>query len=540
MKIQRVLLFTMALLFERCAQVGPLGGGKRDTDPPVLTDAIPSNHTVNFNSGEIILKFDEFVQLKELNNQLIISPKIKTAPEITSEGRNIRISIKKEELHPGTTYRFYFGKAIADMHESNSLPDFEYVFSTGPNIDTLKISGTVTEAASNQPVGNVLVGLYPINSSDSIAWQETPDYFTRSSENGSFSLKNIPPATFKVIGINDKNKNGLYDGETEKIAFLDESLHLQNDSNIRLRLFQEEMPKVFLRKTINPYYGLTQLVLNKKTSPSIKTVVPSEAEMVYENQKGAEKDTISVYYKELKDTLGLLLSYPGHTDTLNIQLPQQKILKRTHRSFQLNTRNNNIPLGLPLVISFPVWMDTSLTFVERMTLADTEDTAHALLPVSGHWLNIREFAVDAKLAEGHNYQLKADTGAFYDFRETGTDSSRINFRVQSRLDFGKVTLNVKLNRKQSYIIQLINDQLQVIKEAYTEFSLSSSNAVSIDFTDVPPGTYQTRIIFDDNRNKKWDTGNLLRKIQPEKTVINSKQLKVLSDWEIEEEIVIRE
>jgi hypothetical protein len=53
------------------------------------------------------------------------------------------------------------------------------------------------------------------------------------------------------------------------------------------------------------------------------------------------------------------------------------------------------------------------------------------------------------------------------------------------------------------------------------------------------GTYQVRIILDDNANGKWDTGNVLKRIQPELVEINSKLLKVIADWEIEEDIIQR-
>jgi hypothetical protein len=115
----------------------------------------------------------------------------------------------------------------------------------------------------------------------------------------------------------------------------------------------------------------------------------------------------------------------------------------------------------------------------------------------------------------------------------------VNFKVQSRTDLGKVTLKVLLNLKQSYIVQLLNERDQVVRQEFISFSLSSSNAATIDFTNVPPGAYVAKIIFDDNENKKWDTGNYLQNKQPEKVFISSKQIKALPDWEVEEEILVK-
>lgn len=154
-----VFVLTTIFLLQQCAQVGTLTGGKRDTTPPKLQEAIPANQSTNFNSEKITLKFDEFVQLKDLNNQLIVTPKLKTQPEVEASGKTIHIYIKKEELLPNTTYRLFFGKAIADMHEGNSMENFDYVFSTGTTVDTTKIKGTITEAFNNKPAKKRFSGI---------------------------------------------------------------------------------------------------------------------------------------------------------------------------------------------------------------------------------------------------------------------------------------------------------------------------------------------------------------------------------------------
>ena len=124
-KLEIIILFS--LLFCNCAQVVNLSGGKKDLSPPKLIEAIPNNNSVLFDSETISIKFDEFIKLNDLNNQLIICPKIKTNPEISVLGKELLIRLKKEELLPNTTYRFYFGSSIIDMHEGNPLLNFEYV-----------------------------------------------------------------------------------------------------------------------------------------------------------------------------------------------------------------------------------------------------------------------------------------------------------------------------------------------------------------------------------------------------------------------------
>jgi hypothetical protein len=535
--------FGLILVLTRCAQIGQLSGGKKDVTPPKLVEAMPFNYRTHFNMDEIVLRFDEFIQIKDLSSQLIISPRLKTTPEIIAEGKKIRITLKKEELMPGTTYRFYFGRSIADMNESNSIPDFEYVFSTGAYIDSLKVKGTVTDAFNNKSSPSILVGLYyEKKSRDSLPYVQEPDYFARTNDNGEFDLKYLPYTTFKVFAFSDKNKNGVYDGESEKVAFLESDLKLLGDTTIRLRLFQEEPSKSFIKRTASPYYGFTQLFLNKKSKVEVSALNAKENADISQMDRDKEKDTISLYYKGIRDTLGLVIHNftSGKADTLKLPIPKNNPGKKRLKSYSTNISGNKLVLDNKIKITFLNWMDTTRRDLSRIRLSSKEDSLISTLSLTGAWINITTFEIENTLKQGVNYSLRIDTNAFFDINQFTNDSSMLQFRTESKAEFGKLTLKLRLNKKQSYVIQLINEQEKVIKERDFSFSLSSSNAVSLDFTDIPPGVYSAKIVFDDNKNKKWDSGSLNRKQQPEKVIIHSKRLKVLPDWEIEEEILIKE
>jgi uncharacterized protein (DUF2141 family) len=540
---QILLAVILLLILARCAQVGMLTGGKKDITPPKLLEAIPANKSTGFNTDEILLRFDEFVQVKDLSNQLIISPKLKTTPDITASGKIIHIELKKEELLPNTTYRFYFGSAIADMNESNGIQNFEYVFSTGSFIDSLNIKGTVTDAFNNKPVGKVVVGLYNVATvTDSTPYKEPPDYISRTNDNGSFTFGNLPYGSFKVIALADGNKNNLYDGESERIAFRDSALTLTSDTTISLKLFQEEAVKGFIKKTLQPYYGFTQILLNKKAKVTLTPLKPGLADKISETRVGRQKDTIAFFYRDIKDTLVLAVNNLTFKkkDTVRLVIPKNNTARKHLKSFNTSIQSNSLPLGSALKLSFLNWMDTTRSDVSKLKLTLKQDSLVSEVPATGRWLSITDYEITSRLMEGRNYHLKIDTLAFFDINGFTNDTLSTDFKTQSKAEFGKVTLKLLLNKKQSYIIQLISSADQVVKEQYISFALSSSNAVTLNFTDVPPGTYAAKIIFDNNENKKWDSGNLLAKQQPERVIINSKQLKVLSDWEIEEEIIVKE
>jgi hypothetical protein len=537
-----LIVLAVCGLFYRCAQVVPLSGGKKDTTPPKLLEAVPSSSSLNFNSAGIVLRFDEYVQLKDLKNQLIVTPRLKTDPEITAEGKKILISIKREELKPNTTYRFYFGKAICDMREGNPISGYEYVFSTGSKIDTLHLRGTVNDAFNLKPAGDVIVGLYDWNeNSDSLAYKQAPEYIAKSDAAGSFAFAYLPLQNFRVIAFYDKNKNLVYDGESEKIAFRDEELRLRSDSSMDLQIFAEEGSKLFIKKTVMPYFGRVMVIYNRKAVFNVEVKDEENSWGVYEPAKGMEKDTISLYYKNAKDTMTLMIHEHGgkKIDTVSLAVPKLKINKR--KSLQVNHNIAGGVLGwkVPLRLNFFNIIDSSTCNFGRMQLIYKDDTTEVKEPVKLRFIEPMRIQVENKLKEGTSYKLKMDTACLFDWQGRYNDSMSITFRTQARGELGKITLNLLLNIKQAYIIQLLSDKDVLMKEDYVSLSLSSSNAAIVDFTGVSPGTYKVKVIFDDNENKKWDTGNYLQNRQAEKVFISQKQIKAMSDWDVEEQIEVK-
>ena len=135
------LVAILSLIIVSCAKRGTPSGGPLDKTAPILLKASPENYSINFSGNEIRLNFDEYVKLKDVNKQLIISPPLKTIPTIVPQsGASKFIKIKiLDTLQPNTTYSFNFGNSIVDNNEENPFPFFKYVFSTGSEIDSLQV-----------------------------------------------------------------------------------------------------------------------------------------------------------------------------------------------------------------------------------------------------------------------------------------------------------------------------------------------------------------------------------------------------------------
>ena len=218
----------LAVLCLSCAQVGAPTGGPRDEDPPVVLESIPPNYSTRFEAKRILITFDEYIVLDNVNQELIVSPPMEEKPEVKLRKKTLVIEFE-EELMENTTYTFNFGNAIKDLHEGNKLQNFEYVFSTGEVLDSMSVRGTLLNAENlEKPETPVSVMLYS-DLRDSVPLLDIPLYVGRSDDSGVFSVNNLRPGQYKVFALNDGNNNLLFDMPSEEIAFLDTSLTVHPD-----------------------------------------------------------------------------------------------------------------------------------------------------------------------------------------------------------------------------------------------------------------------------------------------------------------------
>ncbi|MCH8555530.1 MAG: Ig-like domain-containing protein, partial [Schleiferiaceae bacterium] len=246
---QKFLLFFVAIaLALSCARPGAPTGGPTDETPPELVTATPPNKSLYFEGRKIALTFDEYIQLKDLSGQLLISPPLKEKPETLLKGKTLFITLK-EDLKDSTTYTFSFGKAITDLNEGNEALGLKYVISTGSYLDSLSFSGKLVDAFTNQPVEKIMALLYDLNDTiptDSLPYLAFPSYFAITDEQGAFTFENLRLDTFKLFAVEDKNSDYLYNPGSEKMAFVTDLIYTDTVVPMTLRLFKEQpLPKFF-------------------------------------------------------------------------------------------------------------------------------------------------------------------------------------------------------------------------------------------------------------------------------------------------------
>lgn len=202
----------LTVLLASCASVTPIPGGPEDTDPPeiVSTKSTP-NLQRRFEKQPIRLTFNEWVEVKDIGTQVIVSPPLEFSPDIDLKGKSVYFQFNEEErLRPDATYTINFGESVRDYTEGNPTPNLRFVFSTGDNLDSLSVSGKVEDAFTGEPIPGAMVLLYD-QLADTIIRAERPFYFARTNEAGQFRIENVKGGQFRAFALIDNNFNYLYD-----------------------------------------------------------------------------------------------------------------------------------------------------------------------------------------------------------------------------------------------------------------------------------------------------------------------------------------
>jgi hypothetical protein len=195
------IFYFASLSITGCAQVGYPTGGDKDTIPPELVKATPAERAINFTGKEITLTFNEYIEVADIQNNVLIAPFPKTTPNITHKLKTVTIKLK-DTLLPNTTYAIDFGNSLKDLNEGNPFRNYTYVFSTGSTIDSMTLSGTVVMAETGKIDSTITAVLYK-DAPDSAVQNRKPNYIARLNSQGNFTFKNLSAGAFKLYALKD-------------------------------------------------------------------------------------------------------------------------------------------------------------------------------------------------------------------------------------------------------------------------------------------------------------------------------------------------
>ncbi len=497
----------LALLIYACANRGYPEGGPKDTTPPVVVGEVPVSYTKNFDKKRVDIFFNEFVQLKDVNEKFVFSPPLKKNPKVSLRGKYVQVSIP-DTLRPNTTYSMDFADAIVDNNEGNPLGYYRYVFSTGDIIDTLEVSGNVVNAESYEPMVNILVGLYE-DQADSVPLLQLPDYIARTDSAGFFRLTNLRQAHYRVMAIEDKNKDKKYAPEAEMFGYLDSTVFpivmpmvrtdtfriieqisgrdtITRDSivtteylgygpgNLYIRMFQEKLTQLYLvdsdRKDREKLDFIFSIPAENEFQARLWDTLATEPlpEDWYFKEQTIGKDTITLWIKDStvykRDTLNVILSYlrsdstGQHTlyaDTVHYSFKEKKNNESRGKKKKeddnpkiefLQIKSNvsgELDLKARLRLEFDRPVDKS--GLQHLRLSEKVDTLYQPVDfkVNEDDRKVRAVYVDAPWKAGGEYLLEIDSASVYDIYGHFNDKVSKNFKVRTEEYYGKVILTVK-------------------------------------------------------------------------------------------------
>ena len=521
----RFILFLLLFVCIGCAKKGSITGGLKDTIAPTLKISFPENFSTNFKGNQIKLTFDEYIKLKGLEKQLIVSPPMKNEPLIIPSSVTKYLTIQiKDTLQPNTTYSFNFGQSITDNNEGNPLNQFKYVFSTGPYIDSLALGGRVKDALDREVESFVSVMLYEVNEKfkDSVVYTSPPRYITNTLDSlKTFRLENLKAGKYLLVAMKDRNNNNKFNPKTEKIGFHKQFITIPNDTVYEIELFKEVLPfKAYKPSQVSGNRIAIGYDGKQDFSKSKPKIILKNNNQILESivTQFPKKDSLQVWYKPIKaDSLLLNIKKESYVNDFSVKIKNQK--KDTLSINAVQTGILNMRDEFTLESSTPlVKIDKSKIFINSSKTKITEFTP-----------NYDDFNQKLVLNFPKNtsekYQIQLLPGALTDFFEKSNDTLTYKLETRSESDYGNLIVDLQNVKRFPIIIELTNEKGEILAYDYSEKN------TKVEFNFLEPKDYILRVIYDDNKNKKWDSGNYLEKRQAEEVIYYSKVIKdVRANW----------
>ena len=570
-----LIVFAISFLVYACANrgSGPTGGPK-DTTPPKVMKSVPLNGSLNFRKKQIEILFDEMVSIEKPNENIIISPPQQKPPDVKSYGKSIVVNFN-ENLLDSTTYSINFGNGIVDLNEKNAIKNYLFSFSTGNQIDTMKISGTVINAEDLNPLPGIIVGIYR-ETEDSVFFKKPFLRIGRTDETGRFSISNMKKGKYKVFALGDANHDYFFQ-PGENLAMCDSMIRptfrieqmkdtVWKDSstvdsirtymgtrylpdNLMLRLFKENKKRQYFVKYERKEPFVFSLFFN---APAAKlpelTAMNFNWDKKFILQKSQHNDSLTYWITDSTvwkmDTLQFRMSYLKSdsvfnlklaTDTINVAMRKLRINTKAKKTIT-SVKKEPLKFNTNIAAAFDVFNPIALSFeaplatidVSKIKLLQKIDTTYKQIPFKWRQVDSTKisFAIDYKWMPEKSYQLRIDSAAFKSIYDRTSNALKTDFKIRSLDEYSSVKMMLpKFNPKVVFQILDTKDVVIASKPALEKGTL---------FQYLRPGDYYMRLFIDENGNGVWDTGDFSSKKQPEQVYYYPKKMTLKANWDFEE------
>jgi hypothetical protein len=569
------LLLVLPVLLSRCAQVAQPPGGKKDTLAPVLLKSVPANRQLNYAGRVVELAFDEYVNIENLQQKTVITPQDSNTFQTKLLPQGLRITFDKP-LQPNTTYTINFSDAVRDITERNVATETKVVFSTGPRLDSLGLSGAVTDAHTRLPAQNVVVGLFSPTDTLPVT-RKRPAYFARTDTSGLYRIENVRVGTYKIFAFDDADLNLVNNTPGERIGFRDSLLTLDRTrDNVDVVLFRSyTKPRIVRRERTDETVGLelnvgivdyklrygrfapdapvstsagsatatnvgaTTATITTPTDSTPAAITAITGAVVNASPltgNGAKPaDTLQSFLE--RDRLIRLFRPTGRAagDTLFVTISAldsagktTELRERIYFSPLRTKARNRTPFTAELDPTPGAFLDNTnlvfdLTFNKPVFRFDPvlvqlyADSARPdrLIASNFRWTNHdAHLSIRASSRATDTLTLRLRKGAFVSVQGDTLTPARSRFRVADPDSYGLISGRVTTERVKPTDKNLI---VELLDERYKVLR-TVIGAGTYSFGRLRPGRYRLRLILDRNANRRYDTGDISAGIQPEEII----------------------
>lgn len=553
--------------FTGCANrgVGPQGGPK-DSIPPVAVRSIPLNGSVHFDGKKIDILFNEYIQLSNIGQNLLMSPPQQNPPDVKARGKHVQV-IFKDSLRDSTTYTIDFGDAICDYTEKNPIHGYSFAFSTGDIIDTLELFGSVYDAENNNPLAGIYVGIHA-DLSDSAFTSQPFLRIAKTDTAGLYRIGNMRAGTYRLYAVDDISRDyRLTIGES--LAFADQTISVPQDSTPSataepLFLFKPQQQRLYLQRTLREKQHIIQLLFSSAPDsvPVLRALPPSAVDSTKSDSAwtdptpylyphySAKRDTLTLWLTDsiaiAQDTLFFEARYrrtdsifllEWYTDTLRAVYRAPRLTAKAKEAQERKNRNRRLELKSNARKGFQVY-DTLQLSCSTPLARIAKDSIHLLEKVDTTFKAVPftiltrdslplQLQLVSDLKAGGKYELRIDSGALHDVYGITHIAGQYPLQVKRIEEYA--TLRVKTNPYHPKArIQLLNGKDKMVLD------LPAQEAGTL-FEYLKPETYYLRLYIDENGDGKWTTGSWNPKRQPEPVYYYSEKIQTKANWDFEEE-----
>ena len=588
------LLFAVLAIVCSCAKMGQPDGGWYDETPPAIVRTSPADQGVNIKAKKINIYFNEYIQVDNPTEKVVISPPQIEQAEIKPSGKKIEVELK-DSLKPNTTYTIDFSDAISDNNENNPLGNYTFTFSTGDHIDTMQVAGYVLNAENLEPIKGILVGLYN-NLSDTIFTKEPMLRVSRTDSRGHFVIKGVAPGDYRIYALQDADNNYYFNQKSEQLAFTHDiitptfkpdirqdtlwrdSLHIDSiarvpythflPDDIVLRAFTEVQTDRYLIKSERnePDHFTLFFSYGDSLLPQIRGLNFNEHE-AFITELSEKRDTITYWLRDTmlvnQDTLRMELKYMAtdtlgvlrlQTDTMDIlsKQPYEKRMKQKQDKYEewkkkqerAKKRDKPYETEMPAELLEPKYNvasepdpDQNITIEMPAPLAKVDTSCvHLYSKYDTLWYR-SPFVLRPKEGVNRTYELLGEWRPGIEY------SLEIDTMAFTDI-YGKTTApfkqGFKVKTEDSYATLMFDitgmaDTTVVVQLLNTSDAMVKETSTTngrAEFYYIKPGTYYARMYVDSNKNGKWDTGDYAADRQAETTYYYPEKIECKEKWDL--------